>query len=370
MKITKVTAFPLELSFAVPQKTSQMAYTKVSICIVRIDTDQGITGAGECLARFGAAAYARLITDLLAPKLIGKDPHNVKKLWDDMRSSLNGRSGGILFEAIAGIDIALWDIKGKALGVPLSVLLGGKLRHKIPVYASSIMVGEDVEAAAERIIKLGFRMIKIKTGKEVLKEISRVEQLRKFIGPDYEIMVDANYIYDEYEALQFARGTADCRVCWFEEPIDPEDRAGYKRLSRRSPLALAAGESEFTAHDCSDIVSSGAVQFIQPDITRSGGITETWRIAVMADIFNVKYAPHVGFSGAVCVAASLQLAAAAPNLYSCECMVTPNEFRERLAVEPAGLFTQVSDGHVQIPERPGIGIELNWDEVKRLSTGF
>lgn len=366
MKITGIQAYPLSVQFQRPQVTSQSAYRKVSICLVRIDTDEGIYGVGESLARFGAQAYAALIEGLLAPTLIGQDPLSVTKHWDTMRNTLNGRSGGILFEAIAGIDIALWDIRGKALNAPIWMLLGGKVRDRVPVYASSIMVDSDIHAAADRIIAAGFRNLKLKCGGDIDAEIARIAKLRKYIGPEYGIMVDANYIFSEYQALRFAELAAEHHILWFEEPIQPENRRGYCRLSRKSPIALAAGESEFTAHDCTDLFVEGAVQFIQPDISRCGGITECQRVAVAADAFGIQYAPHVGFSGVACVAASLHLAAASRNLAFQECMITPNALREELAVNPYGLYTQVQDGTVAIPEGPGLGIEIDWNAVERL----
>lgn len=366
MKIVKVTAYPLTQILKSAQVTSQQAYRKVSICLVRIDTDEGIYGVGEALARFGAPGYAKIIDSLLAPVLIGRDPRQIKLLWDDLRKTVNGRSGGMLFEAIAAIDIALWDICAKALNLPVYALLGGKIHDRIPVYASSIMVGTDETAEADRILSLGFQRIKLKTGANVHQEINRVKRLRNHVGKDVAITVDANYIFDEYQALYFAQAVHEYDVMWFEEPIDPENREGYLRLARKSPVALAAGESEFTAHDCTDLLTSGAISFVQPDVTRLGGITESHRLAIVADAFHVKFAPHVGFSGAICVAASLHLAAAAPNLSCMECMVTPNVFRENLVEEPIGLYTQVQDSSLAIPEKPGLGISINWDYVKKL----
>lgn len=369
MKIQTVTTYPLSVRFGTPQVTSQGSYSAVSICLVQIETDEGVSGIGECLARFGPRAYARLIDDLLGPALIGRNPLDIKSIWDDLRNTLNGRSGGILFEALAGIDIALWDIKGKALGVPVYRLLGGMERPHVPVYASSIMVGEDVDSASERILELGFNRIKIKIGNTVPEELSRIEKLRQRVGSACDIMADANYIYDEYQALQIADKAADYGLLWLEEPVNPENRRAYHRLAARTRTALAAGESEFTAHDISDLIVSGTIGYAQPDVTRHGGITECWRTITLADIFDIRYAPHVGFSGAVCVAASLHLAAAAPNTYALECMITPNPFREEIAVEPVGLYSQVDNGTVPVPQAPGLGIEIDWNALERYKSG-
>lgn len=365
MKIESVKAYPLTQKLHKAQVTSQAAYAQVSICLVRIETDEGIEGVGECLARFAPAAYAHLIDTLLSPVLVGSDPLCIAELWRAMRTRLSGRSGGILFEAIAGVDIALWDILGKAHNAPVWRLFGEMNRTRVPAYASSIMVDEEVVDTANQVMDMGFRIIKLKIGGVVCTELRRAEKLRETVGDDVELVVDANYIYDEGEALYLSEGLADLGVRWLEEPIDPENRDGYLRLSRRSRVPLAAGESEYTAHDFADLISEGAIRYAQPDVTRAGGISETRRIAALADAFHVRYAPHVGFSGIVCIFASLHLAAAAPNTYAYECMITPSAFREQLAANPVGLYTQVEDGEVSVPGGPGLGIEMEWKEVER-----
>ena len=237
MKITGVTAYPLTQSLATAQTTSQQSYRKVSICLVRIDTDEGIYGVGESLARFGAAGYAKIIEVLLAPIIIGKNPLQIKAIWDALRKTLNGRSGGILFEAIAAIDIALWDLYGKALQQPVYALLGGKIHEKIPAYASSIMVGTNEEEQADRILSLGFNSIKLKISADVQKEIARVKRLRRHVGPDIALMVDVNYAFNEQQALYFAQAVHEDNLLWFEEPIDPDNRRDIC-ASLAAPLSL------------------------------------------------------------------------------------------------------------------------------------
>lgn len=368
MKILKVEAYPLSTKLESPQITSQGSYKVVSICLVRIITDTGIEGVGECLARFGPTAYAELITKLFAPALIGEDPTSIGYLRDKLRRLLNGRSGGILFEALAGVDIALWDILGKSLGTSIGKILGGMNRMKVPAYASSIMVDKDVEEEGHRLVEMGFKTIKLKMGGPVKEEIKRTEKLRLTVGDSIKIVTDANYIYNEYEAEQLAKGLFEYEVTWLEEPIEPENREGYKRLASKSPVALAAGESEFTAHDFTDLVSTGAVQYVQPDVTRAGGITGSRSIAMLANSYHAYYAPHVGFSGIVCVAATLQLSSAMPNLFAYECMFANNPFRDELAVEPVGLVSQLKDGYADVPQTGGLGIQIDWDVVKKLQS--
>lgn len=368
MKIHSVEAIPLTIKLQKPQRTSQAAYTAISICLVRVRTDDGIEGVGECLARFAPTAYADLINRTLAPTLIGRNPWSVDALWAAMRKTLNGRPAGMLIEAIAGVDIALWDILGKSTGLSVRKLLGGRNSDRVRAYASSVMVSDDMEATASKLLAQGFRIIKIKIGNGLKTDIQRVSQLRKLVGPDVAIVTDVNFIYMEDEAEALSRRLVDYDVVWLEEPVVPENREGYIRLSRKPGVALAGGESEFVASEFTDLIASGAVKYVQPDVTRAGGITECRKIALLADAFHSRYAPHVGFSGIVCVAASLQLAAAMPNTYAYECMINPNPFREELGINPYGLAHQLVDGDVMMPERPGLGIDLDWSAVEKMRT--
>ena len=365
MKIARIEAIPLTARLPKAQTTSQASYTEISICLVRIDTDDGITGVGECLARFAPDAYAALINNTFRDKLVGRDPWELETIWHTLKKTLNGRSGGVLVEAIAGVDIALWDILGKAQGLSVKRLLGGRTASRVPAYASSIMVSDDTEKEAARLLGLGFRILKMKIGNGIRTDVERVKRLRSLVGPDVAIVTDVNYIYTEDEAERLAYRLADYDVVWIEEPVHPDDRAGYQRLAAKSPVPLAGGESEFTAACFTDLLASGAVKFAQPDVTRAGGISECRKIALLADSFHVRYAPHVGFSGIVCVAASLQLAAAMPNTYAFESMINPNPFREDLALEPYGLAEQLDKGDALVPDKPGLGIDLDWKAVER-----
>jgi D-galactarolactone cycloisomerase len=366
MRIDRVEAIPLTVRLPKAQTTSQFSYTEISICLVRVGTDAGVEGVGECLARFCPQAYAALINGPFRDALIGQDPFEIGRHWNAMRKVLNGRSAGMLLESIAGVDIALWDIMGKAHGASLKRLLGGQCRASVPAYASSIMVSDDTEREAGRLLGLGFRILKMKIGNGIRTDLARVRRLRELVGPDIAIVTDVNFIYTEEESERLARGLAEFDVVWLEEPVHSDDRAGYMRLARKSPVALAGGESEFTAAGFADLLAVGAVKFVQPDVSRAGGVSECRKIALLADSFFLKYAPHVGFSGIVCVAASLQLAAAMPNTYAFESMINPNPFREELALNPYGLAEQLAGGEAEIPERPGLGIELDWKAVEKM----
>lgn len=368
LTIAAVRAHPLRAVLETVQRTSQGDWPALEIVIVEVETRCGLVGIGECLARRGAAGYARFIEAALVPKLIGRSAHDRRALWAAMRGTLTGRTGGMLVEAIAGIDIALWDLAGKAAGQPVWRLLGGVGRREVVAYASSLNWGDDARAERELAAALarGFRQVKVKIGKPADAAIRRVRMLRRLAGDAVMLAVDANWIYDADEAMAVGRALADEGYGWFEEPIHPDDHAGYRHLRRHLPIRLAAGESDFTAGNSADLIEDRTLGLIQPDVARSGGITETWRIAEHAALHHVAYAPHVGWSGGVCSAASVHLAAAAESFLTFECMVFDNPLRQALTVPVIGDVGGLSaDGTLAVPEAPGLGVALAPEALSR-----
>lgn len=360
-RIAQIRTHPLRVRLEKTQRTSMGDWTSLEIVVVEIETEAGHIGFGECLARKGSPAYAAFIDTVLAPLLIGEDALDRRRHWQRMRSVLTGRAGGMLIEAIAGIDIALWDLAGKAAGLPVHRLLGGIGRTHVPAYASSINWADEAQAGTEITAALtaGFKSIKVKIGQPVRAACERICFARRLAGDAIDLSVDANWAYDVDDAVRVGRVLADLGYAWFEEPIRPENRAGYRRLREQLPIRLAAGESDFSAADALGSLEDRSLGLIQPDVARAGGITETWRIAELAASFDVCYAPHVGWSGAICVAASLQLAAAAENCTIIECMVFPNPLRESLASEAVGDASQLVDGALPVPTGAGLAIEVD-----------
>ncbi|MGO4677964.1 mandelate racemase/muconate lactonizing enzyme family protein [Bosea sp. 2YAB26] len=365
--ISQIVAYPLRAVLAKAQRTSQGDYPAIEVVVVEVTTSDGLTGFGEGLCRRGAAGYARFIEEAFIPRLIGKDPADRRALWKLMRGALSGQPGGQIVEAISAIDIALWDIAGKAAGVPIHKLLGGMGRTHVPAYASSINWLDDatVEGEVAAAFKAGFREIKVKLGHPIKDAIARAKFIRKLAGDEIALYVDANWAYDVDDALVVGRALADLGYGFFEEPIAPHDRAGYRRLAQHLPIRLAAGESDYVASEALAMLQERSLGLIQPDVSRSGGITETWRIAELAASFNTAYAPHVGWSGAICVAASLQLAAAAETLRTFECMVYANPLRDSFTHPVVGEGSQLVDGQLLVPQGPGLGIEIDRDMLAR-----
>jgi galactonate dehydratase len=369
LRISDVIAHPLRATLPDAQRTSQGDWPSLDIVVVEVRTDAGIVGWGECLARTSSPAYAAAVETILKPVLVGRNPFETASLWRAMRGRLTGRAGGMLVESIAGVDIALWDIMGKVAGLPVHRLLGGAGRRQILAYASSINWGDDARAEAETrdCLARGFRAIKVKIGQTPRAAIARAELIRKIAGPEIRLSVDANWAFDLDEATQVGEALAALDYWWFEEPIVPEDIDGYRRLRERTKVRLAAGESDFVATQARDLIATRSVGVIQPDVARAGGITETRRIADLADAFHVAYAPHVGWSGAICAAASVQLAAAQPNFLVYECMIFANPLREDLLTRRVGSFQDLVDGHAAVPEGLGLGVEIDRDALARFT---
>ena len=367
LTIRSVVAHPLRATLPTVQRTSQGDWPALEIVVVEVTTESGLTGIGECLARRGATGYARFLRDALAPKLIGRSAHDRRALWNAMRGTLTGRDGGMLVESIAGIDIALWDLAGQAAGQPVWRLLGGEGRGRVMAYASSINWAEEARMEAEIAAALdrGFRQIKLKVGQPVAKAVAHVRRARKQAGEGIGLSVDANWAYDADDALRVGKALAEQDYLWFEEPVRPDDHAGYRRLARHLPVRLAAGESDFVARQSAGLVAEHVLGLVQPDVARSGGITETWRIAEHAALHGVAYAPHVGWSGGICAAASLHLAAAAESFMTFECMVFDNPLRQALTAPLEGDVSRLEDGHLAVPDRPGLGVTLDPEALAR-----
>ncbi|HEV7258723.1 MAG TPA: mandelate racemase/muconate lactonizing enzyme family protein [Bosea sp. (in: a-proteobacteria)] len=366
-QIERVVAHPLRATLPKVQRTSQGDYPAIELVVVEIVTADGVTGFGEGLCRRGAAGYARLIDEALTPRLLGKDAADRRALWKAMRAALSGRPGGQLVEAISAVDIALWDIAGKRSGQPVHKLLGGMGRSEVAAYASSINWLDDatVETEVAAAVKAGFREIKVKLGHPLKDAVARARLVRKLAGDDIALYVDANWAYDVDDAMIVGRALADLGYGFFEEPIAPHDREGYRRLAQHLPIRLAAGESDYVASEALTMLQDRSLGLLQPDVTRSGGITETWRIAELAAAFNTAYAPHVGWSGAICVAASLQLAAAAESFRTFECMVYENPLRDAFTTPVVGEGSQLIEGRLKVPQGPGLGIEIDRDALAR-----
>lgn len=390
MKISKVEVFPLyvplsesiEAPISIPhaEKVQNIVFGGYRATIVRVTTDEGVVGYGECMTRFAPAALKKIIEEV-TPVVIGTDPLQPEHTWEIMYATMmnRGHNRGFFIEAISGIDIAIWDLRAKILNLPLYMFLGGRQRDLIPSYASSLRMREKsiVLDTAQQFLDEGFRSMKIKLGKNpdgYVRDIKLVEEIRKTVGDDVILTVDANCAYHEdYKlALRVGRELEKLGIYWFEEPISPDNMYGYKYLVDHLDMAIAWGESSFTRFDFANMFAERAIDIVQPNPCRVGGLTEVAKIAHMTQAFHLPYAPHTGSCSAVCLAVSLHIATALPNLLTFEVMRSDwskqdhNPLRHDLLKEPYDVF---ENGFLHAPraDRPGIGIEINEEILERYS---
>ncbi len=368
MKITDVEAI-----FVSQKQVKQQCDSGQDALIVKVTTDAGITGIGEVdSAPLAAKAviegpFSHTISTGLKHVLIGQDPFETERLWHEMyqRTIYSGRRG-IGLHAMSGIDLALWDIKGKALGLPIWKLLGGGFRKEIRCYASVLFGATPHETGeiARRIRGRGFEAIKFgwaPMGQDAKTDVDLVRQARRGLGDDGDLMIDAGLVWDARTAIQRARAFADFNIAWLEEPLQPDDYEGYRRLAEVSPVHIAAGESESNRQSYLDLMDKGRIDIVQVDLTRCGGFTEAMKIASLAADRGLKVANH-GFSTYVNVHAALHWLNAIPNALIAEFVVQENtELREFLTVGNV----QARDGKLPIPDAPGLGLELNEEQIAK-----
>jgi len=263
--------------------------------------------------------------------------------------------------ALSGVDIALWDIVGKARGVPLYKLLGGKCRDKVPVYATALYPEEPSKVAkkARAFAEQGFRGVKIKVGFDLDQDVRIVRAVREELGKEFVVMTDANQGYTVDVALKAAGAFADCGAFWLEEPLFVEDIAGHARLRAEAKVPIAVGENLHTCYAFENFVLRGAVDFLQPDVARAGGISEIQKIAEMASQHNVPISFHTWGDG-VALAASVHLSAALKECTLMELDYTYNPLRSELLRDPL----ELKDGFLVPPEAPGLGIEVDQEALR------
>lgn len=373
MKITEVRTHVLEATLSQPFAYSRAWYDRRTAMIVEIETDDGLTGWGES---YGPARITAAAVEAMAPWLIGEDPLCTEHLWQELYASLRDHGQkGVIVQALSGIDIALWDIKGKHFGVPVSRLMGGPLREGVRAYATGLYrrrSGDPLRYLAEEAAGYaaeGFGAVKLKVGFGVEEDARATAAVREAIGPDVGLMVDANHAYDPIEAIRLGRKIERYDIAWFEEPVPPEDLAGYRAVKAALPFPIAGGECEFTRFGFRDLFVSHALDIAEPDTCAAGGLSECKKIADMAVAFGIRYNPHVWGTG-IAIAASLQLLAVLPPhtppaLSALEPMLefdrTEHPIRAALLSAPI----EHDRGVVRIPAAPGLGISVDREALVR-----
>jgi L-alanine-DL-glutamate epimerase-like enolase superfamily enzyme len=371
VKITRVEAIPLRL----PEVTERCDGSQETL-VVKVHTDAGLIGIGEVDS---SALVAKAIIDAplshkicrgLAECVVGQDPLSIDLLIHRMLegSIFYGRQGAVI-QAMSGVEIALWDLAGKATGRPVYQLLGGAFRKQFLAYASNLFgnTPAETERNARALAAQGYRAVKFGWGPMGLSEesdLAHVRAARTGLGPDVELMVDAGLCWDTATALRRAEQFEPFRLTWLEEPLHPDNLAGYARLSARSPVRIAAGEEVCDVKEFQQLMDVGGIDVVQVDVTRVGGLARSKRIG-WDSVERHRLCVNHSYKTGINLAASLHFVAALPNTRYFEYCVEQGALRQHLTRQTF----PVRDGQITVPEEPGLGIELNEEIVAKYRVG-
>lgn len=333
--------------------------------LVRVTTDDGIVGIGEAQAPVGPEISTMIVNKLLAPLIVGSDPGDVDVLWHRMYDSMRdrGQVGGFMLDAISAVDIALWDAFSKAMGVPIYRLLGGRYRDRLPLYVSGISgkTRDERMHNTEEHLARDFRAFKIIIGLSAEEDVDESRAMRETVGKSTRLMADAHWMYDVPTAIAVGRELETLDFTWLEAPTVPEDLKGYVEIAAALRLAVSEGETKRTRFEIHPFLEQRAIDLVQPDVGRAGGISECRRIAALAETYHLPYAPHLGLSMGIYIAASVQLAAATPNFLTFEYQPSVQSWANQLLTEP---FIP-EHGDFIVTDRPGLGTDVRWDAVEK-----
>lgn len=388
MRIRDVRTIPVEVALPQPVYDANYRMATKPALLVEVETEDGLVGLGEA-AHFGGPLRSTqvVIEGELREQLLGEDPREIERLWEQMhqRAYKHGR-GGILVAAISGIDIALWDLRGKLAGQPLWRLLGG-YRQEVPAYATGGFYAEgkgirELVAEMEGYLRHGFRAVKMKVGRNsgiegsplramvhrgvcevsLAEDLARVRAVREAIGPEIRLAVDANGAWDVPTAVRMGRAMEAYDLYWYEEPVSPDDLAGSAAVAARVAVPVAGYETcTYGRIGFRDYIAARAIHFVQPDVAWAGGLTECLKIAHLAQAWNLPLAPHIHGS-AVAVAAAAHLLGAVPNASMAEMVFPAHPLMAELVREP---LTVDRTGVIRLTEKPGLGLELDPAVVAR-----
>lgn len=362
VKITGVDAYEVVHRITDNLADSTRIVDKVGFIVVEIQTDQGIRGNAVTYHEQGGEAVRSFIKHVLEPILLGRDPMETTAIWEESFHLVRGVARkGLAFLAMSVIDIALWDLKGKILDAPVYKLLGGA-KKEIPIYASGGWTSYSRERLVEEALEMvsrGYKKIKIKVGVQggdnPREDLRRVKAVRDAVGPDIDIMIDANNVWTSATAVRFANQVKEFDILFFEEPVPADDIPGLARFRNGTDVPLATGEHEYTRFGVRDLVMAGAVDILQADAAKCGGYTETLRMNAIAHAWNLTFAPHAMEH------MHMHLLAAAPNGAFLERLLMFEPVVEKTFANPP----EPKNGMLTLPEKPGLGLEYKMDEIKK-----
>ncbi len=367
MKVAEITAFPVSVPVSADQQVTLGIgrMIKRDTVIVKVVTDDGIVGWGESHHGRAHLAIATIVNTTLRHLVRGMDATDVNGVWSKIYKFQLGSHGmgAATAMAMSGIDMALWDIRGKATGWPLYKLLGGT-RRKVPCYAGGISLGyqppESLVEEAVGFTAAGYRALKLRIGDNPKDDCARVEAVRKAVGPDIDILTDANAGYTLADACRVMPCLEACQVGWLEEPFPAADYRSYRELKAIGKTPLAAGENHFTRFEFNRLIEESVVTILQPDISKCGGVTEALKISAMASAY--KLPVHCHSSMGINMAATAHFLSAIENAgyFEADCSLS-NPLRDELIDPPVRIS---DDGTISPNEKPGIGIEVDEDMIR------
>lgn len=339
---------------------------------VKVITDSGLYGVGEATLEYREPTVVQAIKEL-ERYLVGKDPHNIEAFWHDAYRDAYWRGGVVLMSALAGVEMALWDIKGKALGVPVYQLLGGKVRDSVKCYANAWFAGakkpEEFAQKAKIAVKNGFSGLKWDPfGKEYLnidpkhlnEALDCIAAVKDAVGDQVHLIIEGHGRFNVPTAVRIGNALEKFGILWFEEPIPPDDKKGIAWVRSKIATPVSGGERLYSRFEYADYLRMECADFWQPDVSHAGGIMEVRKIAAMAESHYIPVCPH-NPSGPVANAATLQLAACIPNFYLLETMANDIPWRADVSTEKV----KFENSEMFIPDLPGLGIDINEEEIAK-----
>ena len=331
--------------------------------IVIAQSDDGAIGVGEAFGLPHARATSAYVDDVIAPAIRGEALDEPARMLEPLRRyfAAMGHSRGAAMEALAGVDIALWDLRARREGKPLATLLGGA-PGPVPVYVSPVPflpTPAESAAASRAFLAEGWRAVKLKIGRGIATDLAHVEAVRDALGPEPQLMLDVNCAYDVATSIALARALKPFAIAWLEEPVPPDDPAALAEVRRAAPMPIAGGENEFTLASFEAYARAGAVDVLMPNVARAGGISGLMAIGALCAKHGIGLAPH-GVGSAIAVAAALHACRAAPGFRIYEANRLPNALRDALARPPL----EVLDGALIARDAPGHGQALDWEEAE------
>ncbi|NOD28998.1 MULTISPECIES: mandelate racemase/muconate lactonizing enzyme family protein [Ruegeria] len=382
MKITRIISHVLQYDMPEVLGYSQQYYDRRTTHLVEIQTDEGVTGWGECFGPGNVAiANKSIVEKVIQPMVLGLDPLDKDVIWHKVYNLLRDHGqGGMPIQALSGVDIALWDITGKISGLPLHKLVGGAHRKSVPCYGYGMMLRDEpishlasrFEDEAAKIKAMGFTATKMKTGFGPKPDVKLCEAVRRGVGDDFPFMVDANHAYTTSDAFFVGRALEELDAYWFEEPVAPEDMEGYRELRASLKVNISGGEAVFNRWAWRSLLENRGIDIAQPEVCALGGVSEYLRVLALCHAHFTPVVNHV-WGSAIAVATNLHLLAAMPaipgGLHPWEPMLefdtTDNKFRDDLLTVPLEIQNQVkaNNGRVMIPTGPGLGVEPDRDFI-------